>query len=79
MSEISISSLANLVNCVKALALSADKEDEILEGFDAILEPFERVLKKLQTKEHCPKCGYSLYKSDLPHYDYVCPECNENF
>lgn len=27
----------------------------------------------------CPKCGHSLYVSDLCSYQYVCIECDENF
>ncbi len=27
----------------------------------------------------CPKCGTRLVASDLPQYDYYCPECDEDF
>lgn len=32
-----------------------------------------------QTDKSCPKCGKKLFKSDLPDYDYLCAECDENF
>lgn len=32
-----------------------------------------------RTNAKCPKCGKILLMSDLPQYDYVCYECDENF
>ena len=32
-----------------------------------------------KTNVKCHKCGSYLYLSDLPQYDYVCYECDENF
>ncbi len=37
------------------------------------------VIEKITTDKKCPKCGKTLYLSDLPQYDYVCAECDENF
>lgn len=31
------------------------------------------------TDKACPRCGHSLYVSDLCRYPYVCLECDENF
>lgn len=31
------------------------------------------------TDKVCPRCGHSLYVSDLCRYPYVCLECDENF
>lgn len=28
---------------------------------------------------YCPRCGNVLDKSDLPDYEYVCYNCDENF
>ena len=39
----------------------------------------EDVIEKITTNKRCPKCGKTLYLSDLPQYDYVCTECDENF
>ena len=39
----------------------------------------EDVIKKITTQKKCPKCGRTLYLSDLPQYEYVCTECDENF
>lgn len=27
----------------------------------------------------CPRCNYTLSKSDLPAYAYLCKRCDENF
>lgn len=34
---------------------------------------------QLKTEKHCPHCHGQLLLSDLGQYDYVCPECDENF
>ena len=44
-----------------------------------LLKFFEDLAEELQTEKKCPKCGQMLYCSDLPQYDYVCIECEENF
>ena len=38
------------------------------------MEELKRFANKL-----CPKCGESLWESDLPEYSYVCFDCDENF
>jgi len=37
------------------------------------------VLGPFKTHRSCPHCGATLYLSDLPQYDYVCHDCDENF
>lgn len=40
---------------------------------------FEKLLIKPKEKVYCPHCGAELFVSDLPYYDYVCFDCDENF
>lgn len=37
------------------------------------------LIGQLETEKRCPKCGCQLLLSDLKQYDYLCPECDENF
>lgn len=37
------------------------------------------LLGQLVTDKFCPHCDRRLLLSDLEQYDYVCPECDENF
>lgn len=37
------------------------------------------IFKKFGTNKKCFRCGSELLKSDLPQYDYLCFECDENF
>lgn len=37
------------------------------------------LLRKLQRRKRCPKCGKPLYHSDLSQYQSVCYNCDENF
>lgn len=40
---------------------------------------FEDLLIKPKENVYCPHCGAALFVSDLPYYDYVCYDCDENF
>lgn len=78
ISELSICDIVKAVEYINELAQYLD--DKILDEKKTVLEPFEKVMKKLRTEELCRhNCGGCLYKSDLPQYDYVCAECDENF
>jgi ribosomal protein S27AE len=37
------------------------------------------IVKVIKTDKKCPHCNKTLYLSDLPEYEYVCIECDENF
>lgn len=37
------------------------------------------LIHQLETERRYPKCGGQLLLSDLKQYDYLCPECDENF
>jgi predicted nucleic acid-binding Zn-ribbon protein len=65
-----------LANTISVEAL----EEYILGNPDDLMRMnVEDVFKKITTSKRCPKCGKILYLSDLPQYDYVCTECDENF
>lgn len=63
--------LLSEIDDVGAVRLIQDK-DELLRGFN-------KLMKSVDTEKICPRCGHKLMLSDLPQYDYVCPECDENF
>lgn len=57
---------------------------EIMNGLnltDIFNDPefLNKLEKKLDTGKRCKRCGHKLYLSDVPSYDYVCVECDENF
>lgn len=39
----------------------------------------KEIIDQLVTTKRCLHCGGRLLLSDLKQYDYVCPECDENF
>ena len=51
-------------------------DDGTDECFDYVMH---EIRKDIETDKECPRCGSKLYCSDLPEYDYVCVECEENF
>ena len=46
---------------------------------DALVNIVRDIVEELRTDKRCPHCDAPLYCSDLPQYDYVCIECEENF
>lgn len=49
------------------------------ENDDALVIIVHNIVKELLTDKRCPHCDAPLYCSDLPNYEYVCIECEENF
>lgn len=91
ISKLSISTLVKIHDCLfdlyedinegeDFLFLGEEEEktfkEEILELRNSILQP---IIKELLTEKTCPHCKTFLFKSDSPQYDYVCPDCDENF
>lgn len=63
------------------------KHEEIMQKLKAIHVDVDtyttitamELLGQLVTDKFCPHCDRRLLLSDLKKYDYVCPECDENF
>ena len=79
INNLSVTDLIETVDYIKLLSIFIPKNNEVLDNLNDIVEPFEKVIKRLKTNITCPYCGKELFKSDLPDYDYVCENCNENF
>lgn len=80
MAELSVTGILRAVDYINTLSQFVNKDNEILDDLDEVINPFNMVLEKLKTDIICwhGGCNSRLYKSDLPQYDYVCPECDEN-
>lgn len=46
---------------------------------DDLVDAVNKIVHELSTDKKCPRCDAPLYCSDLPDYNYVCVECDENF
>lgn len=77
--SLSIVDIVRIVDYVNELCELIPFDNEVLDYRQWILEPFAKITDELRTEEECPKCGCYLFKSDLPQYEYVCAECDENF
>lgn len=79
--DLSISDIVKMVDKIEYLVHSSDchcihkEADEVT----SVIAPFKEIAEKCKTDVCCPKCDKKLYLSDLPQYDYVCPNCDENF
>lgn len=49
------------------------------ENNDELVGAVHDIVRELLTDKKCPHCDALLYLSDLPDYEYVCIECEENF
>ena len=69
--------VTGLVEMMRELAgsLRKKKDPELAREFLRL----KKLLAELRTEAVCPRCGGSLYLSDLEGYEYVCPSCDENF
>lgn len=79
INNLSVTNLIETINYIKLLSTFIPENNEALDNLDDIIKPFEKVIEKLKTNVVCPQCGKELFKSDLPDYDYVCENCDENF
>lgn len=58
------------INCIIA---------DCYDSKDSIWNLWSNNVSTYQTNLKCPKCGKTLYTSDLDFYTYLCKECDENF
>lgn len=85
MAGISVTDVVRLVRFVERMEKSL--HTDTIEGvhckqdYETETEQLYRLVSQLESedKKVCPRCGGLLYVSDLPQYDYVCPDCDENF
>lgn len=74
----SVVDIADFEDVVKALE---DESDTVTAKVNRMLmaKVFREYLKRLSTDKKCPKCGKTLYLSDIEDYSYMCTECQENY
>lgn len=77
--NVGVSDIVKAVDYILLLSKFINADNEVWDEMDIILEPFNKIIEELRTEEKCPRCGGSLYKSDVSQYNYVCPDCEENF
>lgn len=79
MESLSIVDIVRIVDYVNELSTFISPDNEVLDYLEDVVEPFAEIEDELRTEKECPHCGCYVFKSDLPQYDYVCAECDENF
>ena len=65
-----------------SVLLQAKNDLEKVGGNDLVAGVVSRLsayAKQFLCTVTCPHCGSPLYLSDLPQYEYVCYDCDENF
>ena len=78
MEKLSITHIIDIVDYINQLSEFIPQNYDILDYRDEIIKPFMDVINECKAEKKCPHCGSNVFKSDLPQYDYVCSECNEN-
>ena len=79
ISGLSITDIIKASDYINELASFIPANNEVLDYLEDIQKPLVDVIEKCKTNKECPRCGCSLYLSDLPQYKYICSECDENF
>lgn len=77
--NLSIVDIVRAIDYIKGLTSFVPLENEVRNYLKEVIDPLVRVRDMCMTNKECPHCGCDLFKSDLPQYDYVCAECDENF
>jgi hypothetical protein len=77
--RLGITNLVKAYDYIYMLSELIDPNNEILDDLHDVIKPLAETIKECETKKVCPFCGNELYLSDLPQYDYVCVNCDENF
>ena len=77
--SLSIVDIVRIGDYVNELSTFIPSNNEVLDYLGWIVEPFVKIMDELRTDKECPRCGCYLFKSDLPQYEYVCAECDQNF
>ena len=77
--SLSIVDIVKAIDYINELSRFIPQENEVLDYLEDVVEPLVKVQNILLTNKECPHCGFYLFQSDLPQYDYVCAECDENF
>ena len=77
--SLSIVDIVKAIDYINELSQFIPQENEVLDYIEDVVEPLVEVQNILLTNKECPHCGCYLFQSDLPQYDYVCAECDENF
>lgn len=79
MQNLSIVDIVRAIDYIAELSTFIPDNNEVLGYASEITQPLMSVIEKCHTGRECPHCGCFVFKSDLPQYDYVCVECDENF
>lgn len=79
LSSLSITEVIRAYDYINQLSNMVDSNNEVLDDKEEILQPLLRVINNCKVDKTCPHCGADLYLSDLPQYDFVCYNCEENF
>lgn len=77
--KLTIVHIIDAVDYINELSTFIPQNNEVLDYLEDIVKPLVDVIDECRTDKECPHCGCYLFKSDLPQYDYVCAECDENF
>lgn len=77
--HISITDLVRLYDSIALLKSFIPLDNEVHDTVDDLTISLRNVVKDCGTKINCPHCNDYLFLSDLPDYDYVCVNCDENF
>lgn len=69
----------NITKAVKSLYICNPRNLDAVKVFN-VAEPLFEIVEALRRSDACPKCGgKNFFKSDLPQYQGVCADCDENF
>lgn len=78
--NLSIMDLIHTYDFINKVCSVVPQDNEVLDDMEEVQANLLCTINKCRADNRtCPKCGGQLYYTDVEGYEYVCPDCNENF
>lgn len=77
--DLGLQDIVNAFDYMQVLIKYLPEDSRLHEYYNEVIEPLKKFVIACSTDKICPKCGRTLYCSDVEDYAYVCTYCDENF
>lgn len=78
--NLSIVDLIYTYDFINKICSVIPQNNEVLDDIEEVQTKLLYVIDKCKAENKtCPKCSGQLYLTDVEGYDYICPDCDENF
>ena len=77
--DLGLTDIIHALDYIKVLIRYVPRDNKLRDYYGEVIQPLNKFKAACLTDVECPKCGRTLFCSDLRDYEYVCTYCDENF